>query len=152
MCFSSSWQYKSKHKFGKLLFYAMLITCKCTPLYKKLDCNAKSKPPYLITTLTSFLFTIAHDCPGHSLHVDHCLPFLTSLVIVVNNLPCCFDLDLGGPSFTPLVLATTRNSPIHDPHVDCCLLSFPFRLQLVITLLIVVILILVVQVLHLLCL
>jgi tryptophan-rich sensory protein len=31
-------------------FYAMLIASKCTPLYKKLDCNAKSEPPYLATT------------------------------------------------------------------------------------------------------
>jgi hypothetical protein len=29
---------------------------------KKLDYNAKSEPPYLVTTLTSFWFTIAHDC------------------------------------------------------------------------------------------
>ncbi len=32
-------------------FYAMLITCKCIPFYKKLDCNTKSEPPYLATTL-----------------------------------------------------------------------------------------------------
>jgi hypothetical protein len=30
-------------------FYAMLIACKCTPLCKKLNCNAKSEPPYLVT-------------------------------------------------------------------------------------------------------
>jgi hypothetical protein len=29
----------------------MLIACKWTSLYKKLDCNAKSEPPYLATTL-----------------------------------------------------------------------------------------------------
>jgi hypothetical protein len=28
----------------------MLITCKCTPLCKKLDCDAKIEPPYLATT------------------------------------------------------------------------------------------------------
>ncbi len=28
-------------------FYAMLITCKCTPLYKKMDCDAKNEPPTL---------------------------------------------------------------------------------------------------------
>jgi hypothetical protein len=32
-------------------FYAMLITCKCMPLYKILDCDAKSEPPYLTTAL-----------------------------------------------------------------------------------------------------
>ncbi len=31
-------------------FSAMLIACKCTPLYKKLDCDTKSEPPYLATT------------------------------------------------------------------------------------------------------
>ncbi len=31
--------------------YAMLIACKCTPLYKKPNCNARSEPPYLATTL-----------------------------------------------------------------------------------------------------
>jgi hypothetical protein len=41
MSFSSSWKSKSSHKFGKL-FYAMLITCKCTPFYKKLDCDTKT--------------------------------------------------------------------------------------------------------------
>jgi hypothetical protein len=32
-------------------FYAMLLACKCTPLCKQLDCNAKNEPPYLATTL-----------------------------------------------------------------------------------------------------
>ncbi len=32
-------------------FYAMLIACECTPLYKKLDCNVKNEPPYIATTL-----------------------------------------------------------------------------------------------------
>ncbi len=31
--------------------YVMLITFKCTPLHKKLDCNAKNEPSYLATTL-----------------------------------------------------------------------------------------------------
>ncbi len=31
-------------------FYAMLITCKCTPFCKKLDYDAKSEPPYFATT------------------------------------------------------------------------------------------------------
>jgi hypothetical protein len=31
-------------------FYAMLIACKFAPLCKKLDCDAKSEPPYLATT------------------------------------------------------------------------------------------------------
>jgi hypothetical protein len=31
-------------------FYAMLIACKCTPLYKKLDYDTKNEPPYLATT------------------------------------------------------------------------------------------------------
>ncbi len=35
---------------GNYYFYAMIITCKCTPLYKKLNCNTKSEPPYLATT------------------------------------------------------------------------------------------------------
>ncbi len=30
-------------------FYVMLITCKCMSLCKKLDCDAKSEPPYLAT-------------------------------------------------------------------------------------------------------
>ncbi len=34
----------------KYYFYTMLIACKCTPLYKTLDCDAKSEPPYLATT------------------------------------------------------------------------------------------------------
>jgi len=33
-------------------FYVMLITCKCTPFYKKSDCDVKSEPPYLATTLS----------------------------------------------------------------------------------------------------
>ncbi len=32
-------------------FYAMLITCKCTPLGKKLDYNTNNDPPYLAITL-----------------------------------------------------------------------------------------------------
>jgi hypothetical protein len=28
----------------------MLIACKCMPLFKKLDCDAKNEPPYLATT------------------------------------------------------------------------------------------------------
>ncbi len=35
----------------KYCFCAMLIACKCTPLYKKLDYDAKNEPPYLVTTL-----------------------------------------------------------------------------------------------------
>jgi hypothetical protein len=31
-------------------FNAMLIACKCTPLYKKLDYDTKNEPPYLATT------------------------------------------------------------------------------------------------------
>ncbi len=31
-------------------YYDMVITCKCMPLFKKLDCDAKSEPPYLATT------------------------------------------------------------------------------------------------------
>jgi hypothetical protein len=30
--------------------YGMLITCKCMPLCKKLNYNAKNDPPYLATT------------------------------------------------------------------------------------------------------
>ncbi len=30
-------------------FYAMLIACKCMPLWKKLYCNTKNEPPYLAT-------------------------------------------------------------------------------------------------------
>ncbi len=36
-------------------FYAMLITYKCTPFCKKLDCDTKSEPPYLATTFSYFL-------------------------------------------------------------------------------------------------
>jgi len=36
-------------------FYAMLITCKCTPLCKKVDCDTKNEPPYFTTTLHSTL-------------------------------------------------------------------------------------------------
>jgi hypothetical protein len=35
-------------------FYAMLIACKSMPLCKKLDCDAKSEPPYLATTQQHF--------------------------------------------------------------------------------------------------
>jgi hypothetical protein len=38
-------------------FYAMLITWKCTPLCKKLICDAKSEPPYLATTLQHLMAT-----------------------------------------------------------------------------------------------
>jgi hypothetical protein len=31
-------------------FYAMFIACKCMPLCKKLNCDAKNEPPYLATT------------------------------------------------------------------------------------------------------
>ncbi len=34
----------------KYFLYAMLIACKCTPFYKRLHCDAKNEPPYLITT------------------------------------------------------------------------------------------------------
>jgi hypothetical protein len=37
-------------KFKNYCFYAMLIASKCMPLYKKLDCDAKSEPHYLATT------------------------------------------------------------------------------------------------------
>ncbi len=33
-------------------FYAMLVTCKCTTLCKKMNCDAKSESPYLTTTFT----------------------------------------------------------------------------------------------------
>jgi hypothetical protein len=33
----------------------MLIACKCMPIYKKLDCDAKSEPPYLVTTQPNVL-------------------------------------------------------------------------------------------------
>jgi len=33
----------------KYCFYAMLIICKCMPLCKKLNYDAKSEPPYLAT-------------------------------------------------------------------------------------------------------
>ncbi len=36
-------------------FYAMLITCKCMSFYKKLNCNTKSEPPYLATTLETII-------------------------------------------------------------------------------------------------
>jgi hypothetical protein len=32
-------------------FYAMLITWKCMPLWKKLNYNTKNEPPYLATTM-----------------------------------------------------------------------------------------------------
>ncbi len=38
-------------------FYVMLITYKCTPFCKKLDCDAKSEPPYPATTFNYFLIT-----------------------------------------------------------------------------------------------
>jgi hypothetical protein len=53
MSFSSRLKSKSSQKFGKLLFYAMLIACKCTPFCKKLDCDTKNGPHDLTTTLTS---------------------------------------------------------------------------------------------------
>jgi hypothetical protein len=42
-------------------FYVMLIVCKCMQLCKKLDCNLKSEPPYLATTLWHLLH-------GHDIH------------------------------------------------------------------------------------
>jgi len=50
MSSSSSWQFKSSHKFEKVLFYVILIACNVCHSTKKLDCNAKSEPPYLATT------------------------------------------------------------------------------------------------------
>jgi hypothetical protein len=38
-------------------FYAMLIACKCTTLFKKLDCNAKSEPSNFATTLGNNFMT-----------------------------------------------------------------------------------------------
>ncbi len=38
-------------KLENYCFYAMLITCKCTSLCKKINCDTKSEPPYLTTTL-----------------------------------------------------------------------------------------------------
>jgi hypothetical protein len=35
----------------------MLIACKCTPLCKKLDCDAKSEPLYLTTTFGNNFMT-----------------------------------------------------------------------------------------------
>ncbi len=35
----------------KYYFYVMFITCKCTQLCKKLYCDTKDEPPYLVTTL-----------------------------------------------------------------------------------------------------
>jgi len=129
-------------------FYAMLITCKCTPFYKKLDCDVKSEPPYLVTTFASFVFTIACNHLGHGLHVDCHFPSPPFLV----TFPCHCDLDLGGPSLAPLMFVAIHNPPTHDLHVDCHLLSPPSWLQLLVTLLVIVILILVVRILHLLCL
>jgi len=114
------------------------------PFCKKLDCNAKNEPPYLLTTFASFMFTIVCNRPGHDLHVDYHFPFPPSLVAVTNNPPYCCDLDRGGPSLAPLVLATICDPPIHDPHVDHHFFFPPFWLQLLVTLLVVVILILVV--------
>ncbi len=72
------------------------------------------------------MFTIVHNYPGHGFHVDRCFPFLPSLVVVVNDPICRYDLDLGGPSLAPIVLAVVRDPPIHDPHVDHCLFFPPF--------------------------
>ncbi len=44
-------------KFENYCFYTMLITCKCMPLCKKMDCDAKSEPPYLATTHQHFEVT-----------------------------------------------------------------------------------------------
>ncbi len=122
----------------------MLITCKCTSLCKKLDCDVKSEPPYLVTTFAFFVFTTIHDRVSHSLHVDSSLPFLPSLIVAINNPPCCCDIDIGGPSLAPLVLTVACDLPTHDPtHVDRLLLSPPYWLQLLVTLLVIVILILV---------
>jgi hypothetical protein len=40
-------------KLENYCLYAMLIACKCMSLCKKLDCDVKSEPPYLATTLMS---------------------------------------------------------------------------------------------------
>ncbi len=103
----------------------MLITCKCTSLYKELYCDA-NESPNLITTLASFVFMIARYYHVHGFHVDRCLPSPPSLVAVVNDPLCCYDLDLGGPSLAPLVLVVVCNPPTHDPHVDHYFLFPPF--------------------------
>jgi hypothetical protein len=38
----------------------MLITYKYTPFYKKLDCDTKSEPPYLATTLKYTFAKLLH--------------------------------------------------------------------------------------------
>ncbi len=85
-----------------------------------------SHPTYLVTTLASFVFTIAHNYLGHNFHVDRCFPCLLSIVATINDFFCCYDLDLGGPSFAPLVLVVVPDLPTHDPHVDHHLLFPPF--------------------------
>ncbi len=72
------------------------------------------------------MFTIVHDYLGHDFHIDHCLPSPPFLVAVVNEPLCCYDLDLGGPSLAPFVLAGVCNLPTHDPHVNCHLFFPPF--------------------------
>jgi hypothetical protein len=60
-------------------FYAMLITCKCTPLCKKLDYDAKSEPPYLTTTLipnrTCTRFIV------HTMNLIHSFTYLYTLQV-----------------------------------------------------------------------
>jgi hypothetical protein len=49
-CFLQVKNLNLKKKLENYCFYAMLITCKCMPFYKKLDCDTKNEPPYLATT------------------------------------------------------------------------------------------------------
>jgi len=61
-------------------FYVMLITCKCTGLWKKLDCDKKNGPPYF--------------APRGILQIKwQKLPLVwTILPMRIDSPKCCFDL------------------------------------------------------------
>ncbi len=74
------------------------------------------------------------------------------MVVVINDLPSCPDLDLGGPNLASLVptsFLAIRDLASHGFHVDCCLPCPPSWLQVLTTFLVILILISVVWVLHL---
>jgi hypothetical protein len=53
-------------------FYVMLITCKCTTLCKKLDCDTKNEPPYFATTwYGKDMMIMRHSCTPLKRHWRH---------------------------------------------------------------------------------
>jgi hypothetical protein len=95
-------------------FYTMLIACKCMPLYKKLDCNTKSEPPYFATNLPTIFkwYLPSKDMLKRIACVldDSCLSTPTSIDALLSffldplkglSMLNCKKLELRGRSWFP---------------------------------------------------